>query len=553
MDNQNDFEKRYEDIRQQAGRASDSARLHELFDVAWQQNMFDNPEWATAIGHPGHDHRWTDKSFDAIERRKQLLREQLKTLQSIDRSGLSHDDQLSYDLFERDLVDDIETGRFPHELLAVNQMGGVQQDVPRVLEMMPTNTAAQCQDILARLRAVPVLVDQTIALLPMLAVLKKIASTVSAEEQAQVQQEAYGIYSNDVVPALQRLHDFLVNTYLPGCRESVAWSELPGGEEWYAFLVRRYTTTSLTPDDIFAIGQAEVKRIRRQMEKIIRQTGFDGDFAAFCEFLRTDKQFFFNDAGDLLRGYRDIAKRVDPELIRLFGRLPRLPYGVIAVPSYAEKSQTTAYYESGSLEAGRPGYYYVNTYDLESRPKWEMEALTLHEAVPGHHLQIALAQELADVPEFRKHGWVTAYGEGWALYAESLGEEMGLYRDPYSRFGQSTYEIWRAIRLVVDVGIHAKGWSRQQAIDFFRENSSKTEHDIEVEIDRYIVWPAQSLAYKIGELKIRELRAYAAEQLGESFDIRALHDELLGQGGLPLEILEAQIRGWVHRQVSERP
>jgi uncharacterized protein (DUF885 family) len=239
---------------------------------------------------------------------------------------------------------------------------------------------------------------------------------------------------------------------------------------------------------------------------------------------------------------------VDPELVKLFGRLPRLTYGVSPVPAYAEKSQTTAYYEGGSLRAGRPGTFFANTYDLKSRPKWEMEALSLHESVPGHHLQIGIAQELEGVPEFRRYGGFTAYVEGWGLYAESLGKEMGFYKDPYSRFGQLTYEMWRAVRLVVDTGMHALGWSRQQAIDFFKENSSKPEHDIVVEIDRYIVWPGQALGYKIGELKIRELRKYAEHELGPSFDIRAFHDEVLGAGALPLDVLEARIKSWVAAQ-----
>ncbi|HYN19505.1 MAG TPA: DUF885 domain-containing protein, partial [Thermoanaerobaculia bacterium] len=256
-------------------------------------------------------------------------------------------------------------------------------------------------------------------------------------------------------------------------------------------------------------------------------------------------QFFYDKPEDLVRGYRDIAKRADPELVKLFGILPRLPYGVIPMPSYAEKSQTTAYYEDGNPDAGRPGYYNVNTYDLKSRPKWEMEALTLHESVPGHHLQIALAQEQKDVPEWRKYDGYTAFIEGWALYAESLGTEMGFYQDPYSKFGQLTYEMWRAVRLVVDTGMHSLGWSRDQAIDFFKKNASKTEHDIVVEVDRYIVTPGQALAYKLGELKIKELRAYATKELGDRFDVRAFHDQVLGNGALPLGVLEANIRAWV--------
>jgi uncharacterized protein (DUF885 family) len=268
------------------------------------------------------------------------------------------------------------------------------------------------------------------------------------------------------------------------------------------------------------------------------------------DFLRTDPRFFFERAEDLLVAYRDIAKRADPELARLFGRLPRLPYGVIPVPSYAEKSQTTAYYEPGSPAAGRPGYFYANTYDLRARPRWEMEALTLHEAVPGHHLQIALAQELEDVPEFRRHGFYTAYVEGWGLYAESLGGEMGFYQDPYSRFGQLTYEVWRAIRLVVDTGMHALGWTRERALRYFHENAGKAEHDITVEIDRYIVWPAQALAYKIGELKIKELRALAEVSLGRAFDLRSFHDQVLGGGAVPLDLLEGRIRRWITERMS---
>jgi uncharacterized protein (DUF885 family) len=283
------------------------------------------------------------------------------------------------------------------------------------------------------------------------------------------------------------------------------------------------------------------------MDQVIREVGFEGEFSEFTEFLRTDARFYFDDPEDLLSAYRDICKRADPELVRLFGTLPRLPYGVKRVPAYAEKSQTTAYYQSGSLTAGRPGYFYANTYNLETRPKWEMEALSLHEAVPGHHLQIALARELEETHDLLKYNSYTAYVEGWGLYAESLGEEIGFYRDPYSKFGQLTYEMWRAVRLVVDTGMHSLGWTRQQAIEFFTENTGKTAHDITVEVDRYIVWPGQALAYKIGELKIKELRAFARTRLGSDFDIRTFHDEVLLGGALPLDILEQRIKRWVER------
>ena len=284
------------------------------------------------------------------------------------------------------------------------------------------------------------------------------------------------------------------------------------------------------------------------MEAIKKQVGFAGTLDEFFTHLRTDPKFFYKTGEELLDGYRSVAKRIDPELIKISRKLPRTPYGVIPVPAYAEKSQTTAYYNPGAADTGRPGYFYANTYALETRPKWEMQPLTLHEAVPGHHLQISLAQELGDLPDFRRYGGYTAFVEGWGLYSESLGEEMGFYTDPYDKFGQLTYEIWRAIRLVTDTGMHALGWSRQQAIDYFKINSSKPEHDIVVEIDRYIVWPGQALAYKLGELKIKELRAYATKELGQKFDVRLFHDEVLRYGAIPLSVLESRIKAWVATQ-----
>jgi prolyl oligopeptidase len=266
--------------------------------------------------------------------------------------------------------------------------------------------------------------------------------------------------------------------------------------------------------------------------------------------LKTDLQFFYETPEALLSGYRDICKRIDPELIRFFGKLPRTPYGVKAIPDYSAPAATTAYYSRGSVEAARPGYYYANTYDLKSRPKWEMEALSIHEAVPGHHLQISLAQEMEDLPRFRQNSGFTAFVEGWALYCESLGEDLGLYQNPYSKFGQLTYEMWRAIRLVVDTGIHSKGWSREQAMTYFQENSAKTDHDIQVEVDRYIAWPGQALAYKIGELKIKELRVLAEKELGDAFDIRDFHDTLLADGALPLDVLEEKMKDWIAHEKS---
>ena len=380
---------------------------------------------------------------------------------------------------------------------------------------------------------------------PLLVGFQNLAPTISGEEGLRLRAAAAKVYTATVRPAFQRLEDFLTKKYVPGARQTIAISALPDGARWYAWLARQQTTTDLTPRQIHELGLAEVKRIGVEMERVKNETGFKGTMSEFQVFLRTDPRFYFTDKEDLLRAYRDIAKRIDPELTKLFKTLPRNPYGVRPVPAYAEKSQTTAYYNPGSPDANRPGYFFANTYALNTRPKWEMEALTLHESVPGHHLQISLAQEMATLPEFRRNAGYTAFVEGWALYCENLGDELGLYTDPYSKFGQLTYEMWRAIRLVVDTGMHSFGWSRQQAIDYFKANAGKSEHDIEVEIDRYIVWPGQALAYKVGELKIKELRAFATRELGPKFDVRLFHDEILRNGAVPLSVLEAQIKAWV--------
>jgi uncharacterized protein (DUF885 family) len=457
-------------------------------------------------------------------------------------------------------------------------MQGVQQNVAQMLAMMPAASVSDFEDMLARLEAVPLLIDQTIDLMregarggltpprvtlrdvpqqilnqvtddplaaPTLRPFQRMPEAIPEAQRTRLREAAARVSSQMLAPAWHRLHAYVAGDYLSRARDTISMSALPDGEAWYDFNVRQSTTTRLPPREIHDIGLREVARIRGEMDRVMSATGFHGSFAAFMDFLRTDARFFFEKADDLLVAYRDIAKRADPELARLFGRLPRLPYGVVPVPSYAERSQTTAYYEPGSPAAGRPGYFYANTYDLRSRPRWEMEALTLHEAVPGHHLQVALAQEMDDVPEFRRHGFYTAYVEGWGLYAESLGAEMGFYTDPYNRFGQLTYEIWRAIRLVVDTGMHALGWPRAQAIRYFEDNAGKAEHDIVVEIDRYIVWPGQALAYKIGELKIKELRAWARAELGAAFDLRLFHDQVLGSGAVPLDVLEAKVRSWV--------
>jgi uncharacterized protein (DUF885 family) len=579
------FHDRYAELGANARNLSAGARLHELFRLNWEYRMTEFPEFATYVGYPGQNARWTDNTLQAIERRKRDLAEPLAVVKAILRDRLAPPDRLNYDLFRRGLEEQIEGARFKDEYLAVTQLDGVQQDVGQLLSLMPTTSVQDYETILARLNGVPALVEQTIALLgkgletgitpprvtlrdvpdqirgltpedplasPLLRPFTQFPQTIPASERERLTRAARDAYTQRVAPAYRKLYDYFVGTYLPKTRESIGMSTLPDGAAWYAYRARRFTTTTLTPQQIHELGMREVKRIRTQMDSVIASTRFQGSFADFARFLRTDPQFFYDDSAGLVRAYRDIVKRADPGLIKLFGKLPRLPYGVTTIPSYTAKSQTTAYYQGGSLRAGRPGYFFVNTYDLKSRPKWEMEALSLHEAVPGHHLQIALAQELDGLPEFRRYGGYTAFVEGWGLYAEGLGPELGMYQDAYSKFGQLTYEMWRAVRLVLDTGLHAMGWTRQQAIDFFKENAPKAEQDIIVEVDRYIVNPGQALAYKIGQLKLRELRDSANAALGPRFDIRAYHDEVLRNGALPLDLLEQDVREWIGGQRGAR-
>ena len=564
---------------------SDPERLRRLFELDWERGLQESPESATSLGDTRFDDRWTDMSQEAIDARKAEGQWPLKVIKSIDRSKLPDADRLNYDLFRRDLELGLEGNRFPGEVLQITQLNGIQQGVAQELTQMHTDTVKAYENILARLRAVPVVVDQNIALLKrgialgvtpprvtlravpqqimdvipedpmqssMLRPFKEFPESITARERERLRADAIRVYKEQLVPAYRKLYDFVTKEYIPGARETVSWSALPDGADWYALSVRQTTTTAMTPKEIHELGLAEVRRIHGEMEKLMAEAGFKGSFGDFLKFLRTDPQFFYGSAEDLLVGYRDIAKRIDPELSKQFGTLPRLTYGVKPVPDYAEKSAPAAYYEGGSEKAGRPGWFVANTCNLKGRPKWQMEALTLHEAVPGHHLQISIAQEMRNVPEFRKYNGYTAYVEGWALYCESLGGELGLYKNPYSKFGQLKFEMWRAVRLVVDTGLHAFGWSRRQAIDYMMENTGDDEFNATVEIDRYIVWCGQALAYKIGQLKIRGIRTRAEQELGEAFDIRSFHDALLENGSLPLDILEAKMKEWIARQKAKK-
>jgi uncharacterized protein (DUF885 family) len=561
----------------------------------WTRWMTEYPEVATGVGFPGQNRRWSDDSPQGIAARKQHLHESLATLKSISRETLPEDEQLNYDLY-LELLSTAEEGLqygddplpfrnvVPQNLwMPITQMGGVQQGAAQTIASMPNRNIADYEDILARLEALPASVAQQQALLveglrrgytpPKLMLRdlpKQISDLVPADPLAsallqpftefptaisdsgrmRLTDRAKNIYTTTLAPAFQKLHDYVANIYVPACRDSIAASALPNGAASYAFHVRWQTTTSLTPQQIHEIGVSEVKRIRAEMDKLIASTHFQGSFHDFTEFLRNDQRFYYTNVEDLVNGYRVIDKRIDPELAREFGRLPRLTYGVTPIPDFKAPSQTTGYYQPGAPDVGRPGYFFVNTYKLHSRPKWEMEALSLHESVPGHHLQLSLAQELAGQPDFRKHVGYSAFVEGWALYAESLGEELGLYKDSYSQFGQLSYEMWRAVRLVVDTGMHSQGWTRDQAIQFFKDNTGKTDQDITVEVDRYIVWPGQALAYKLGQLKIRQLRTTAESQLGAKFNVRSFHDAVLENGAVPLGILEQHVQQWLANQQS---
>jgi uncharacterized protein (DUF885 family) len=565
-------------------------KFRAYLDEDWKRWMVEYPEVATGMGFPGQNRRWSDDSPAGIEARKKHLHESAARLKAISRAALPKAEQLNYDLYAELLATAEEGLQYgddplpfrqvvPQNLwMPLTQMSGIQQGAAETLSTMPHRSVSDYQDILARLEALPASVEQQQALLqeglkrgytppklmlrdlpkqiadlipadPMASALLQAFTEFPAEmqehERTRLSNRAKQIYSASAAPAFQKLHDYVAATYLPACRDSIAASALPKGAEAYAFHVRWQTTTDLTPQQIHEIGLAEVKRIRAEMDRVIASANFQGSFHEFTEFLRNDSRFYFDRPEDLVNGYRIIAKKIDPELAHMFGKLPRLTYGVTPIPDFKAPSQTTAYYQPGAPSVGRPGYYFVNTYNLHARPKWEMEALSLHEAVPGHHLQLSLAQEMEGQPEFRRHVGYSAFVEGWALYSESLGEELGLYENPYSKFGQLSYEMWRAVRLVVDTGMHSKGWTREQAIQFFKDNTGKTDQDITVEVDRYIVWPGQALAYKLGQLKIRELRTQAQKRQGAKFDVRAFHDAVLENGAVPLQVLNTRVEAWM--------
>lgn len=556
---------------------SDAARLHQLFASEWERSLKASPTFASSQGDKRFNALWPDHSLPALAAESQARQSALAALAKIRRSNLSPADQLNYDLFQYQLQDAEQEYSLGWHLVPINTYSGIQ-GLARTADNLTFQSEKDYRDWLERLRRFPALAKQTIALMregmrrkllqPRL-VMERAAAQIERQivsdpalspfykpfrqthpsltpaSQQQLRAAAQSAVTDQILPAQRELIAFLRNEYIPACYETPGIWNLLAGPELYAYFARHHTTTKLTPNEIHDIGLREVARIRDEMHSVLQQTGFSGTLAQFFDHLRTDPRFFFRDPQDLLTAYRATAKRMDPLLPRLFINLPRLPYGVEPIPAELAPDTTTAHYSRGAADGSRAGTYAVNLYQPASRPKWEIVALTLHEAVPGHHLQVSRSMELTGLPNFRRHLSVSAYTEGWGLYAESLGQEMGLYKDPYDKFGRLTYDMWRAVRLVVDTGIHAKRWSRQQAIDYFMANAPKAKLDIENEVDRYIGWPGQALGYKIGELRIQALRRRAEESLKQNFDLREFHDTVLATGPVPLDILETAVNAWI--------
>ncbi|MGH8129641.1 MAG: DUF885 domain-containing protein [Steroidobacteraceae bacterium] len=557
-----------------------TAELHALFEREWERDLVDNPLLATYRGDTRYDDRWPDISPAAQQARNAADARLLEDIARIPRAELSPAEQLNYDLFHYEYEDRVAAAKFHPEFYEIRAREG-PQSLNETVELMPFQTVAHYEAWLKRLAALPGYLDQYADMLrraaaekhtqprvimdrvlPQLAMqtpdrpdespfferFERYPDAIPPAERERLTTAARKIISEAVIPAYRRFTAVFRDAYLPVCRETVGIWDTPEGRAYYANRARSHTTTSLTPEQIHEIGLAEVARNRAEMQTVMDEVGFKGNLTEFFEHLRTDPQFYYKTPDELFRAYAFITKVIDPELPQLFGKLYRTPFGLRPIPDTSAPNTTTAYYSGPSIDGTRPGYYYVNLYKPEVRPKYEMEVLTAHEAAPGHHLQIALAQEQIDLPKFRRFAGHTAYVEGWALYSERLGYVLGLYKDPYSRFGQLTYDQWRAVRLVVDTGMHHMKWTRQQAIDYFMANAAKTEADIVNEIDRYIAWPGQALAYKIGQLKILELRERAETALGKRFDIRAFHDTILATSAVPLEILERTVDAWIGTQ-----
>ncbi|NOY40867.1 MAG: DUF885 domain-containing protein [Planctomycetes bacterium] len=556
-------------------------QFSQLLEEIWQSDLEEYPQFATSVGEHSSNDRLAAVSLADSARRNELKAKFLQRLEAIERGQLPANDQINFDIMRRELRDSIAEYKFGDHLMPITQRSGFHINFPELRKNMPFKTVADYENYAARLRAFEQYANGYMELLragmaaehvlPAVVLegweesvdaqivddvekslfyepVKKFPSTVPKEKHAQLRSAVRDAIEESVVPTYKRFRKFMAEEYVPQARDSIGASAVPGGRDFYRHRVRRFTTLEMSPEEVHHIGLAEVKRIRAEMDGIIRRVEFEGDFTAFTTFLREDPQFYAETAEELLKEVSFVLKKMDGKLPTLFGRLPRMPYGVQEVPAYVAPRTTAAYYQRPSGDGTKAGFYFMNTYNLKSRPLYTVAALSLHEAVPGHHLQIALQQEMEGLPNFRRYSGFTAFVEGWALYAERLGLEVGIYEDPYSDFGRLTMEIWRACRLVVDTGIHYFGWTREQAIAYLRDNSAMSLHNIRAEVDRYISWPGQALAYKIGEMKIRELRNLAEQRLGERFDVRAFHDVVLGSGGVPLDVLEANVTAWIDEQ-----
>ena len=559
--------------------AAETEELHALFDEYWANEMEENPFTATGSGVFEYNALVPGVAPADQERRKAEAADFLERLRAIDKSTLSVEDQLNSNLLEFILKHDVTLGAYDSWRIPFLADTGFHSNFGYVVSSTPFRTEKDYQDYITRLSALPTYIEQNIenmrqgladgftqpkeilpyiipsfeaqvkdnaAAHPYYAPFNTMPESISSRRQKALRRQAKAVLTDDVIPAYARLLAFMKDEYMPNARETLGASDLPNGEEYYEALVRYFTTLDdASADDIHELGLREVARIRAEMNEVIKETGFKGSFAEFLEFLRTDRQFYAKSPQELLDRAAWIAKDIDGRLPGYFGKLPRQPYSVEPVPAEIAENYTNARYVGAPLDSDRGGQSWVNTYKHEIRPLYQLAAMALHEGVPGHHLQNALALEIEDVPEFRTNFYPHAFGEGWGLYSEKLGVEMGVYQTPYDHFGRLTWEMWRACRLVIDTGLHSKGWTRQQALDYLASNTALSLHNVQTEVDRYIAWPGQALAYKMGELTIWELRAKAERELGDDFDIREFHDAVVARGGVPLELLRSEIDAYI--------
>ncbi len=554
--------------------------LNELFHEHWDANLANSPEFASTIGDKRFNDKISDSSVRAINAWLATEQDFLLRLAAIDPTGFSDQEKISRDLLLRDLAQDEEAAEFKEWEMPVNQMSGIHSYYPQLVAELDFATVKDYDDWIARLHAIPRAFEQTTTNMsigmddhrvppkfllektleqvkqlanqkpedsPLAMPLKKFPASIPAAEQERIKAEMLAAISKEVLPAYQRFARFLEVSYIPAGREQPGLWALPDGDKYYQFLVRRTTTTDLTPDQIHQIGVAEVKRDEAEMLAIAQKLGFK-DLKSLQEGIKANPKLKPASGEALLDAYRSYLTPMQARLPQLFGRLPTAGFEVAAVPDDLEKTSAGAYYEPGAPDGSRPGRIRIDTYNASDRNLDQVESTAYHEGLPGHHMQISISQELQGVPEFRKFEFYTAYTEGWGLYSERLGKDVGLYQDPYSDYGRLEGDIWRAIRLVVDTGVHSQHWTRQQMVDYFHDHSGIDETDVQAEVDRYIAWPSQALAYKIGQLKILELRDRAKKALGDKFDIRAFHDEVLDAGALPLDVLSARIDAWIGSQ-----